>query len=78
MAGDERLMQLLRMMNKLLDKHPESRLRHLNFSAPLVVPIWPQVGADARARVLCRQEGGHSAGSAPHAPFLNNLLRRSG
>lgn len=47
-AGDERLMQLLRMMNKLLDKHPESRSRQLNFSAPLVVPIWPQVSFAGR------------------------------
>ena len=36
-------MQLLRMMNKLLDRHPESRQRMLAWSAPIVVPVWPQV-----------------------------------
>ena len=36
-------MQLLRMMNKLLDRHPESRQRMLAWSAPTVVPVWPQV-----------------------------------
>ncbi len=45
-AADERMMQLMRMMNRLLDKAPETRRRHLSFHTPVIVPIWPQ----ARAR----------------------------
>ena len=36
-------MQLLRMMNRLLDKNPESRRRQLAWHTPTVVPVWPQV-----------------------------------
>lgn len=42
-ASDERMMQLLRLLNRLLDKHPESRRRHLNFYTPAIVPVWMQV-----------------------------------
>ena len=36
------MMQLMRMMNRLLDKAPETRRRHLSFHTPVIVPIWPQ------------------------------------
>lgn len=36
-------MALLRLMNKLLAKHPESRRRNLAWHAPAIVPVWPQV-----------------------------------
>ena len=42
-ASDERMMQLLRLLNRLLDKHPESRRRHLSFHTPAIVPVWMQV-----------------------------------
>ena len=40
--SDERMMQLLRQLNRLLDKHPESRRRHLSFHTPAIVPVWTQ------------------------------------
>jgi len=42
-TSDERVLQLLRMYNQLLDRHPESRRRHLKFHTPAIVTIWPQV-----------------------------------
>ena len=41
--GEERVMQLLRAFNSMLDAHPETRRRGLFFVAPAVVPVWPQV-----------------------------------
>ena len=32
-------MQLLRMLNKLLDKHPKSRQRCLAYTTPTVIPL---------------------------------------
>lgn len=40
---DERMMQLLRLMNRLLDKSVEARRRALAWDAPVVVPVWPQI-----------------------------------
>lgn len=40
------MMQLMRMMNRLLDKAPETRRRHLSFHTPVIVPIWPQARSD--------------------------------
>ncbi len=42
--ADDRMMQLLRGLNKLLDAHPESRRRCLSWHTPISVPVWPQVG----------------------------------
>lgn len=42
-TSDERIMQLLRMFNRLLHRHPESRKRQLAFHTPAIVTIWPQV-----------------------------------
>ncbi|KAK9855808.1 hypothetical protein WJX84_006870 [Apatococcus fuscideae] len=42
-ASDERMMQLLRQMNRLLDRFPEARRRCLAFHTPIIVPVWPQV-----------------------------------
>ena len=51
-------MQLLRMMNKLLDRHPESRQRMLAWSAPTVVPVWPQVSFNPKyPKILNRKAG---------------------
>lgn len=36
-------MQLLRLMNRLLDKHPPCRSRSLNWFAPVIIPVWTQV-----------------------------------
>ena len=44
-AGEERLMQVLRHMNQLLDRHPQSRRRGLTFNALTIVPVWPQARA---------------------------------
>ncbi|KAL3681984.1 hypothetical protein R1sor_000006 [Riccia sorocarpa] len=41
--SDERMVQLFRVLNRLLDKHKESRSRHLAFSTPIIIPVWPQV-----------------------------------
>jgi hypothetical protein len=37
------MMQLMRNMNRLLDKHPQSRRRHLAWHTPIIVPVYPQV-----------------------------------
>lgn len=42
-ANDERMAHLMRAMNRLLDKHPQSRRRHLAWHTPIIVPVWPQV-----------------------------------
>ena len=42
-AADERMMQLMRNMNRLLDKHPQARRRHLAWHTPIIVPVYPQV-----------------------------------
>ncbi|KAJ7563398.1 hypothetical protein O6H91_03G108600 [Diphasiastrum complanatum] len=41
--SDERMIQLFRVLNRLFDKHKESRRRHLAFNTPIIVPVWPQV-----------------------------------
>ena len=41
--SDERLLRLMRLLNKLLEGHKEARRRHLTFHTPVIVPIWPQV-----------------------------------
>jgi hypothetical protein len=42
-ANDERMAHLMRAMNRLLDRHPQSRRRHLAWHTPAIVPVWPQV-----------------------------------
>ena len=44
-SADERMMQLLRNMNRLLELHPQSRRRHLAFHTPIIVPVYPQAGS---------------------------------
>ncbi|KAL2624095.1 hypothetical protein R1flu_008340 [Riccia fluitans] len=41
--SDERMVQLFRVLNRLLEKHKESRSRHLAFNTPVIIPVWPQV-----------------------------------
>ncbi|KAG6555625.1 hypothetical protein Mapa_002860 [Marchantia paleacea] len=41
--SDERMVQLFRVLNRLLEKHKESRHRHLAFNTPIIIPVWPQV-----------------------------------
>eukprot|EP00897_Mesotaenium_endlicherianum_P005503 jgi/Mesen1/4981/ME000248S04265 len=41
--SDERMVQLFRVINRLLDKHKESRRRNLAFHTPIIIPVWPQV-----------------------------------
>lgn len=41
--SEERVLQLLRMMNHLLGKHKETSRRFLNFTVPRVVGLWPQM-----------------------------------
>jgi hypothetical protein len=43
--ADERMMQLLRLLNRLLERSPESRRRNLSWYTPIIVPVWPQVCA---------------------------------
>ena len=40
---EERVLQLLRMLNHLLGKHKETSRRFLNFTVPRVVAVSPQV-----------------------------------
>lgn len=42
--ADERMMQLLRLLNRPLERSPESRRRNLAWYTPIIVPVWPQVG----------------------------------
>jgi hypothetical protein len=37
-------MQLLRLMNKQLDRHADSRRRMLAWHTPVMIPVWQQVG----------------------------------
>jgi hypothetical protein len=39
--ADERLLQLMRLANALLDRQPDSRKRGLAWHAPAIVPVWP-------------------------------------
>ncbi|XP_008795100.2 transformation/transcription domain-associated protein-like [Phoenix dactylifera] len=41
--SDERMLQLFRVLNKMLDKHKESRRRHLSIHTPIIIPVWSQV-----------------------------------
>ncbi|XP_077231461.1 uncharacterized protein LOC143864410 isoform X2 [Tasmannia lanceolata] len=41
--SDERILQLFRVMNRMFDKHKESRRRHLCLHTPIIIPIWSQV-----------------------------------
>ena len=41
--SDERMVQLMRHLNRLLLKHKQTRRRHLLFHTPIIVPVWPQV-----------------------------------
>eukprot|EP00898_Chlorokybus_atmophyticus_P003741 jgi/Chlat1/4368/Chrsp29S04524 len=41
--SDERMAQLFRICNRFLDKHKETRRRHLLFHVPVIIPVWPQV-----------------------------------
>lgn len=40
---DERVVQLMRLLNRLMEAHPQARSRLMAFHTPLVVPVWPQV-----------------------------------
>ncbi len=40
---EERILQLLRMCNRLLDRHPGTRKRALRYHTPLVVPVWQSI-----------------------------------
>jgi hypothetical protein len=52
-ANDERMAHLMRAMNRLLDRHPQSRRRHLAWHTPAIVPVWPQVQPVAPLRFDC-------------------------
>ncbi|KAK9136460.1 hypothetical protein Syun_015790 [Stephania yunnanensis] len=41
--SDERILQLFRVMNRMFDKHKESRRRHLCVHTPIIIPVWSQV-----------------------------------
>ncbi|ERN04635.1 hypothetical protein AMTR_s00268p00016240 [Amborella trichopoda] len=41
--SDERIVQLFRVLNRMFDKHKESRRRHLCFHTPNIIPVWSQV-----------------------------------
>ncbi|KAG6397579.1 hypothetical protein SASPL_143748 [Salvia splendens] len=41
--SDERILQLFRLMNRMFDKHKESRRRHICIHTPIIIPVWSQV-----------------------------------
>lgn len=41
--SDERILQLFRLMNRMFDKHKESRRRHISIHTPIIIPVWSQV-----------------------------------
>ncbi|CAA6673494.1 unnamed protein product [Spirodela intermedia] len=41
--SDERILQIFRVLNKMFDKHKESRRRHLCIHTPIIIPVWSQV-----------------------------------
>ncbi|KAG9129909.1 hypothetical protein Leryth_007000 [Lithospermum erythrorhizon] len=41
--SDERILQLFRVMNKMFDKHKDSRQRHIYIHTPIIIPVWAQV-----------------------------------
>lgn len=41
--SDERILQLFRVMNRMFDKHKESRRRHVCLHTPIIIPVWSQV-----------------------------------
>ncbi|XP_043711461.1 transformation/transcription domain-associated protein-like [Telopea speciosissima] len=41
--SDERILQLFRVMNRMFDKHKESRQRHICIHTPIIIPVWSQV-----------------------------------
>ncbi|KAK6924485.1 PIK-related kinase, FAT, partial [Dillenia turbinata] len=41
--SDERILQLFRVMNRMFDKHKESRRRHISVYTPIIIPVWSQV-----------------------------------
>ncbi|XP_022879771.1 transcription-associated protein 1-like isoform X2 [Olea europaea var. sylvestris] len=41
--SDERILQLFRVMNRMFDKHEESRRRHICIHTPIIIPVWSQV-----------------------------------
>lgn len=41
--SDERMLHLFRVLNRMFDKHKESRRRHINIYTPIIIPVWSQV-----------------------------------
>ncbi|XP_047310383.1 transformation/transcription domain-associated protein-like [Impatiens glandulifera] len=41
--SDERILQIFRVMNRMFDKHKESRRRHISIHTPIIIPVWSQV-----------------------------------
>ncbi|XP_078446328.1 phosphatidylinositol 3- and 4-kinase family protein with FAT domain-containing protein isoform X2 [Wolffia australiana] len=41
--SDERILQIFRVLNKMFDKHKESRHRNLCIHTPIIIPVWSQV-----------------------------------
>lgn len=60
-ANDERMANLMRAMNRLLDKHPQSRRRHLSWHTPAIVPVWPQVRHACSATAVSSERRGRPA-----------------
>lgn len=40
---EERVLQLLRMVNRLLERHPQSRRRALRYHTPQIIPVWQSI-----------------------------------
>jgi hypothetical protein len=75
--ADERMMQLLRLLNRPLERSPESRRRNLAWYTPIIVPVWPQVRAWALPAARLTSFGLHRSmlANPGKAPWLQNVMR---
>jgi transformation/transcription domain-associated protein len=55
--SEERMVQLFRVLNRMFDKHKESRSRLLAFHTPIIILVWPEVCFDStQSRQLVNQQ----------------------
>lgn len=70
-ATDERIMQLLRQLNLLLDKQPQTRRRLLSWHTPVIIPIWPQARMMEEDPSFCTYGDAYEINCAKHGKELD-------
>jgi hypothetical protein len=73
--ADERMMQLLRLLNRLLERSPEARRRNLAWYTPIIVPVWPQVCVAHWAAGIPCKRGWSGAGPSDTPDISHPCLR---